>query len=226
MLPRVERVLSEWLASGARGIGQVLIVQAGAGFVLCHREDEASVELEIFRSSHDAIEIARLDDAGQYRPLKTAPNLRHGWRLELANLAELRLALDGFYPGRLTVLAAWETHQLETTPLRETLRRQSGMYRAAAKISDDEADGLVGHFCRSQGGVPGCLRTILWARDETKARPSLRLPLDKFIAPLDQTGLGENVMPLLCQEACNLLVAEARKVVKKSSRAEPRDSVA
>jgi hypothetical protein len=100
------------------------------------------------------------------------------------------------------------------------------MYRTAAKISDNEVDGLVGRFCRSQGGTPGCLRTILWARDETKARPSLRLPLDKFIAPIDQTGRGENVMPLLCQEACNLLVAEARNVVKESSRAEPRDFVA
>ena len=157
---------------------------------------------------------------GQYRPLKTAPTLRHGWRLEVADLAELRLALDGFYPGRLTALAAWEAHRLATTPLRETLGRQSGMYRAAAKISDDEVDGLVGRFCRSRGGEPGCLRTILWARDETKARPSLRLPLDKFIAPLDQTGRGEKVMPLLCQEACNLLVAEARKLVKESSRAE------
>jgi sirohydrochlorin cobaltochelatase len=220
MLPRLERVLSEWLASGARGIGQVLVVQAGAGFVLCHREDEACDELEILCSPNDAIEIARLDDAGRYRPLKTAPNLRHGWRLEVADLAGVRLALDGFYPGRLAALAAWEAHRLATTPLRATLDRQSGMYRAAAKISDDAVDGLVGLFCPSQGGAPGCLRTILWARDETKARPSLRLPLNKFIAPLDQTGRGENVMPLLCQEACNLLVAEARKVVKDSSRAE------
>jgi len=225
MLPRIERVLSEWLASGARGIGQVLIVKTDTGFVLCHREDEVGVELEIFRLPNDAIEIARLDDEGQYRALKTAPNLRHGWRLDLTDLRELRLALDGFYPGRLAALAAWEAHRLETTPLRETLRRQSGMYRAAARISDTEVDGLVGRFCRSQGGSPGCLRTILWARDETKARPSLRLPLDKFIAPLDQTGRGENVMPLLCQEACNLLVAEARNVVKESARAESRDSV-
>ena len=30
--------------------------------------------------------IARFDDSGAYRPLKTAPNLRHGWRLELATL--------------------------------------------------------------------------------------------------------------------------------------------
>jgi len=44
--------------------------------------------------------------------------------------------------------------------------------------------------------------------------------LDKFIAPLDQTGRGENVMPLLCQEACNLLVAEARRAVKEISSAQ------
>ncbi len=210
-------MLGQWLASGARGLGQVSILQEGDRFVLCHREDEAARDAEVFQSPNDAAEIARLDDAGQYRPLKTAPNLRHGWRLEIGGLADLRSALEGFYPGRLASLAAWEANRLATTPLRGTLNRQTGMYRAAARISDDEADALVGRFCRSQGGEPGCLRTILWSRDESKARPSLRLPLDKFIAPLDQTGRGENVMPLLCQEACNLLVAAAREVVKSSS---------
>ncbi|MGH7937665.1 MAG: DR2241 family protein, partial [Bryobacteraceae bacterium] len=148
------------------------------------------------------------------RPLKTAPTLRHGWRMDLANLDELQLALEGFYPGRLAALAAWEENRLLPTPLRATLNRQSGMYRIAAQISDEQISAVVGRFCRSQGGAPGCLRTILWGRDETKARPSTRLPLDKFIAPLDQTGRGEQVMPLLCQEACNLLVSEARREVK------------
>ena len=73
MLLRVEQVLGEWLASGARGIGQVLIVKSGDGFALCHRDDEASAEFEVFRSPDDAVEIARLDDAGKYRPLRTAP---------------------------------------------------------------------------------------------------------------------------------------------------------
>jgi hypothetical protein len=45
------------------------------------------------------------------------------------------------------------------------------------------------------------------------------LPPDKFIAPVDQTGRDENIMPLLCQEACNLLVAEARNVVKRTNEA-------
>ncbi|HEY3664115.1 MAG TPA: DR2241 family protein [Chthoniobacterales bacterium] len=217
MPPRIERVLAEWLASGARGIGQVLIVKNGDGFALCHREDEARAEFEAFHSPNDAARIAQLDDAGQYRPLKTAPNLRHGWRLELEDMAALRLALEGFYPGRLAILAAWEANHLTTTPLRATLNRQTGMYRVTARISDEEADATINRTCRSEGGAPGCLRTILWARDESKARPSLRLPLDKFIAPLDQTGRGENVMPLLCQEACNLLVAKMRKAVKEDS---------
>src|SRR5262249_1168527 len=145
------------------------------------------------------------------------PNLQQGWRLELSDLADLERALDLFYPGRLAALAAWESNRLTTTSLRDTLNRQTGMYRPAAKISDQSIDQLVGSFCRSRDGQPGCLRTILWARDPSGARPSLRLPLDKFIAPLDQTGRGGKIIPLLCQEACNLLVAAAREVVKSGS---------
>jgi len=221
MSPRIRRVLGDWLAAGARGIGQIEIKQTQTGFVLVHREDSARDDLEPHSSPDDAEELAKFDDQGNYRPLKTAPNLRHNWRLELSDLDALQRALDFFYPGRLAALAAWEAHRLATTPLRDTLNRQTGMYRSAAKISDDQVDLLVGRFCRSQGGQPGCLRTILWARDESGARPSVRLPLDKFIAPLDQTGRGESVMPLLCQEACNLLVSEARAVVKGDSSPPP-----
>jgi sirohydrochlorin cobaltochelatase len=217
MPPPVERVLGEWLASGARGIGQILIAQSDGKFLLCHRDDAAREDLVRHESPADAVKIARFDDAGKYRPLKTAPNLRHGWRLALSDLAALRTALDFFYPGRLATLTAWEANRLEPTPLRDTLDRQSGIYRVAAKISDGEVDALVGSFCRSHGGEPGCLRTILWPRDASQARPTVRLPLDKFIAPVDQTGREEKIIPLLCQEACNLLVAAARKKVKGES---------
>lgn len=217
MLPRVRRVLAEWLASGARGIGQIEIRPQGSGFSLCHTGDASRDQLQRYHLPEDAIELAKFDDAGNYRALKTAPNLRHGWRLELADLAALERALDFFYPGRLALLAFWESGRLTPTPLRKTLNRQTGMYRAAAKISDDSIDELVGSFCSSRGGQPGCLRTILWARDATGARPSLRLPTDKFIAPLDQTGRDAKVIPLLCQEACNLLVAAARQAVKPGS---------
>src|SRR2546423_1601603 len=157
MLP--EQALAAVL-SGKSWFGQLLIRRMSAGgFMVCHRDDENERALKIFHKPEDAIEIARYDDAGRYRPLKTAPNLKHGWRLEIVDLGELRCALDYFYPGRLAMLALWNRNEMRTTPLRETLNRQSGMYRIAAKISDEQIDNVVGDFCRSD---VGCLRTILW----------------------------------------------------------------
>lgn len=214
MLPPLERVLVAWIGSGARAIGQIRIAEHAGAFALCHREDAGREDLQIYRAPNDAVEIAKFDDSGHYRPLKTAPNLRRGWRLDLADLAALRLALDFFYPGRVAALTAWDSKRLSPTPLRTTLGRQSGMYRIASQISDGEVDRLVGRFCRSQGGEPGCLRTILWRRDENGATPSTELRLEKFQPEVDQTGRGEKSIPLLCQEPCNLLVAEARRVVR------------
>jgi sirohydrochlorin cobaltochelatase len=199
-------------------VGQIVVQKSDGCFVLSHRDDETLDHLQVFRSAEDAIEIAKYDDAGNYRPLKTAPNLRHGWRLELDTLEQLRRALDYFYPGRLAVFAAWKSDKLQTTPLRETLDRQSGMYRVAAKISDSQIDNLVADFCRSDGG---CLRTILWKRDARGTFASTKLPKEKFDPAYDQVEasaqLGSTIpatVPLLCQEACNLLVAECRKMVK------------
>jgi sirohydrochlorin cobaltochelatase len=210
--------------------GQILVrEEAVDGFVLFHRDDQARDDLEIFRNAEDALEIAKYDDAGNYRPLRTAPNLRHGWRMELRTCEQSKRALDHFYPGRRAVFVAWKSGQLRTTPLRETLDRQSGMYRIAAKISDGQIDDLVADFCRSNGG---CLRTILWKRDQRGAIASTKLPTHKFDPTWDQVqalaGAGSSAfakaaadeatlatVPLLCQEPCSLLVAECRKKVVK-----------
>jgi sirohydrochlorin cobaltochelatase len=202
--------------------GQVLVRPiAPAGFRLSHRDDSDTCRIsDNFSRPEDALEIARRDDAGSYRPLKTAPNLRHGWRLDVADVAELYRALDFFYPGRLSVLAAYRDSRLNITPLRQTLGRQTGMYRAAGKIADDQLDEVVGSFCRSDGG---CLRTILWKRDHTGAAPSPHLPAAKYDPDYDQTAIGtvgSRSLPLICQEACNLLVAECRKVVKATPEQE------
>jgi len=223
----IERCLEAALTDSC-GFGQILMRRTDSGgFVLLHRDDKDRDDLPVFRNSDDAAEIARYDDAGKYRPLKAAPNLRHGWRLEIANLTGLRRALDYFYPGRLAMFVAWKENRLATTPLRQTLNRQSGMYRVAAKISDDQINQLLGDFCRSNGG---CLRTILWRRGAHGTVPSARLPPEKFEPVYDQAvladrprsapkafGAATTVIPLLCQEACNLLIAECRRVVKNKS---------
>ncbi|PYL35982.1 MAG: hypothetical protein DMF35_01925, partial [Verrucomicrobia bacterium] len=162
MLSVIERALQAALTDRFH-FGQILIRKTNGSFFLSHRDDEVRTDLQTFRNAEEAVEIAKYDDAGNYRSLKTAPNLRHGWRLEVATFPELKRALDYFYPGRLAVFAAWRNGQLQATQLRETLERQSGMYRVAAKISGEQIDNVVGNFCRSDSG---CLRTILWKRDQ------------------------------------------------------------
>src|SRR5256885_15651721 len=123
-----ERALEDWLAKGLRCIGQIAIECRDDGkFSLSHREDGARQNLTNYREADDAAELARFDDAGNYRPLKTAPTLRHGWRLILENLPVLRTAVDLFYPGRLAAMFAFEKGALGAMPFRETLARQSGM---------------------------------------------------------------------------------------------------
>lgn len=189
------------LLEGARRIGQIALQE---NFVLSHVDDVDLARLETFRSAEDAIALARLDDAGNYRPLKTAPNLRHGWRMELVDLGEVVRALDYFYPARLSILRASRENRLTTTPLRATLDRQSGMYRIAASISDDQIDNVVANVCRTDGR---CLRHILWRRDASGTIPSTSLPPEKFALPNER-------LPLLCQEACTILINACRKTVK------------
>jgi sirohydrochlorin cobaltochelatase len=208
----LERALGDWLERGLRTVGQ-LAIEAGADgtFALRHHEDIGRSGLVGYNRTTDAIELARFDDTGNYRSLKTAPTLRHGWELNVGNVAELRRAIDQFYPGRLAAFFAFETGDLKTTPLRDTLERQSGMYRIAAQIQDDQLDELVGNFCKSDGG---CLRTILWRRDRDGTIPSVKLPPQKFEPTHDQTNGQRPVIPLLCQESCNLVVAAAREMVQ------------
>ena len=214
------QLLQALVAEKVSRIGQLEIERLEGGFVLSHRDDAGRSNLREHEID-DAFEIARFDDAGNYRPLKTAPTLRHGWKIFARDVLQLEQVIDTIYSGRLAMLRAFKSGELTTTSLRETLNRQSGTYRVAAKISDEQIDDLVGDFCRSDGG---CLRTILWKRDTCNKDPSLKLPPEKFDPAVDQylcakrprsAAAATESIPLLCQEACNLLVAEARKIVKK-----------
>ncbi len=190
-------------------MGQIRIQPLQRGFDLRHHEDEGRSDLQVHTSPSAARHLARLDRAGRFRPLKTAPNLRRGWRLIVEDFPGLRAALDYFYPAMLGVALSHERGELVAVPLRATLRRQTGMYRVTQKITDSQAGALIRETCRSDGG---CLKTILWRLDENRAITTL--PPQKFDPHHHQPGTGTPAIPLLCHEACNLLVAGARAVVK------------
>lgn len=176
-------------------LGQVEFGVSGKKFWVRHVDDAGVDGLEIFSNSHDAIAIAATDAHGNFRPLKTAPNLRRGWELEVGGLGELRLALDFLYPAALGNWRAALRGENLSHPLAETLGRQTGMYRITAKLDSAEALGIAKSLCSA-----GCLRRILWTVDGTPPR---------------STGICEaGEIPLLCTDACSLFLGEARRTVK------------
>lgn len=188
-------LLAAAVAEGYHKIGQAVFKPDAEGFFLCHAEDVGRKDLEIFHNPHDAAALAINDDAGNYRPLKTGPNLKHGWLLRVASLADLHLALDLLYPAALANWRSFLRNEKIASPLRDTVNRQTGMYRVTGLITDEEAQGIVDSLCS-----PGCLRRIQWP-----------IPSDAE-PPLIPTK--EKEIPLLCVDACSLLIAEARRVVK------------
>ncbi len=194
----VEKALADWLAGGGGRIGEIAIARGPAGWELRHAEDAGRADLTAHAQPEAARHLANLDAAGNFRPLKTAPTLVRGWRLVLGDLAAVRRALDYFYPAMTGVWLSHTHGELVPVVLRETLGRQTGMYRVTQKLTDPQARELIDGVCS------GCLKHRLWE-----------------IATTNPTGpaFPANSLPLLCHEACNLLVAQAREVVKKAERA-------
>jgi sirohydrochlorin cobaltochelatase len=190
------QTLADWLACGGEKIGQVQIRRAGTAWELRHVEDVARDGLTEHTHAEAARHLANRDAAGAFRPLRTAPNLARGWRLLLGNLRDVRRALDYFYPAMLGVAESHRRGELPPVPLRATLARQTGMYRITQKITDAQARVMIDRFCA------GCLKQRLWEIATANPQPPAFPPHEH---------------PLLCHEACNLLVAEARKVVKAAT---------
>ncbi len=187
----IRAYLDRRLAAGEWILGQIHI---RPDISLRHVEEGEASALEIFTRPEAARELAKYDDAGNYRPLKTAPNLRHGWELRLRDLDELRLALDLFYPAALGTRLAWERGELPAVALRDTLGRQTGMYRVTQLIRDDQAEALVEKICAG-----GCLRRRLWVISG---------------APAGGAEIADS--KILCAEACNLFVAACRPPAREN----------
>ena len=199
--------LLQALESGCDRLGEIQILQDhhGSDFALCHHEDHDALEaLEVHRGAGAARGIATWAVDGHYRFTKGELSLKRGWLLLLDNVAQLRQALDLFYPAALGLWIADQQGTLEVQHLREKLRRQTGMYKFARNISDEGAQKLVQDVC---GPGNCCVKKILWQLDaETPLQDSEASRFDGTLAP--------GSIPLLCREACNHFVAECRKASK------------
>jgi len=153
--------------------------------------------LEELSSPQELREMAKWDTKGEYRPLKTAPNLISGWVTSCQDSSEFLKRLDAIYPGVFATWAAYEKGTHDPTPLRDTLDRQTGMYRFAGSITDQMANEIMRETC-----AKGCLRTIAWPISSECPTSRLKRP------PQD--------IPVICTEACTFAVSEARRLVKEA----------
>lgn len=200
-----------WLAMQIRGegivVGQVKVTPAVHGYTLCHVDDVGRADLTVTEGALAAREVAWLTDGGDFRALKSAPNLRHGWQVMVKNAEELKLALDFLHPAAVGMAHAAARGRLRGTPLREMLGRQTGMYRFANKITDEQACQIVGRVCDM---ATKCARRIVWGITD-------ELPLSGPAAP--KLVADDRPVPLLCMEACPHFVSEARKVARQNHEA-------
>ena len=175
-------------------MGEVIIRSAEEGsYHLLHRDDLESDPAGLRRvvTLEDLRELIRLDRDGNFRPLRAAPNLRRGWLLHAPDLRSLQLAFDYLYPAGLANWTLWRHDKLPMTPWRDTAERQSGRFRVVREMDDARIQELAAGHCQS-----GCLKKRLWI-------------------PAAQSAETErNEIPLLCPEACNFLVGQAREKLK------------
>lgn len=206
------REISDWLReqvqAGDLQIGQVRVRQRDGIYELCHEADISAAGDTLAWSDQPsaALEIARLDAQGEFRPLKSAPNLKPGWGLRLSDVEALRQALDGLYPAALGLAFAELRNQLEPVPLRSNLGRQTGMYRFTNTIRDDQAIEMVARCCDT---ATKCLRRVTWA-----LAPGQPLYGNALAKTQSQATGALAQAPLLCVEVCPLVVGEARKLAQ------------
>ena len=179
--------------------GEIVLTRSPEGsYSATHREDEGKTTgLEPLDSVRELREMAKNDATGEYRPLKTAPGLKSGWITTADGAHDFLQRLDAIYPGLFATWSAYESGSLAPVPLRDTLGRQTGMYRFAGGISDEMALRLKTELCGR-----GCLRHIVW-------------PIDPG-SPGEHASRAAGALPLLCTEACTFAVNLARTLVKEA----------
>lgn len=191
-------------ASDGRVFGQVIVRPASpAGYAVRHVDDALADGLEVDEDPRVAREIARLTENGEYRPLKSSPNLRRGWELRVAGAQGLATAMNYLYPAGVVHWYLHNEGRLDLTSFRENAARQSGIYKRIQRLSDEGVLNAARACCEDAV----CLKKTLWDVDEG--------------TPLGiQRGEGE----IPCPEPCSIFVSFARRVRLFEREERDRDS--
>ncbi len=176
---------------------EVLLERRPTGIELRHFRDATRPDGELVSRPPEALgALAESTEDGAFRPNRSAPTLRSGWRCHIATETDLHEALEQLYPGALADWHAWETGSAGPTPFRDFVVRQTGMYRSTQAITDGEADAVARAGCASSL----CLRRRCWSTPGMGPAPRPEFQAEALAIP--------------CLEPCALVVDLARWRVK------------
>ena len=181
-------------------LAQVLIRRVGTGYELRHIDDR-DVPADSLKPLplREARLWGQFNAAGEFRPLKSAPDLRRGWRLSADNDAELETALTHLYPGAVADWFAAQSVNPPVTDYREYTNRQSGMYRITTMLSDGQMAEVIRAVCDKTR----CLKRRLWTIPGT----------------LPDEPSAKSIIP--CLEPCAVLMESARKALRAAQHENP-----
>jgi hypothetical protein len=188
------RAFAAWVeeAKQDRVFGQVLVrAVPPAGYSLRHADDADGANLEVYEDARAAREIARLTESGEHRPLKSSPNLRRGWEIQVRDPRGLAVAMNYLYPAGVAHWYLRREGRLAITNFRENAARQSGIYKRIQRLSERGVQNAARACCEDAV----CLKKTLWDVDEKKP-----LAIDR----------GDGEIP--CPEPCSVFVSFARRV--------------
>ncbi len=176
--------------------GQVLLQRRAGEFILQHESARGVENLRVV-AIHDLRELAQFTERGAFRPLKSAPTLRRGWRCVARDAGELDVALRHLYPGGVADWFAALQPSPPVTHYREYTARQTGMYRITTMLDDAQV---------AQVARAGCHREFCWKR---------RLWTVEGLPPEGPAEKSE----MACLEPCAVLMEFARAVMRIEQKA-------
>lgn len=103
-------------------------------------------------------ELAQFNEAGDFRPLKSAPDLRAGWVCFTEDTGQFEQALDHLYPGGVVDVWAARVDPPPVTQYREFTGRQTGRYRIAQQLNDAGVAEVIRATCDARH----CLKRRIW----------------------------------------------------------------
>ena len=171
---------------------EVLIRASDEEFTLRHVRDRDVPIGNLNRLTSSTLrKVAMFTSNGQFRPLRSSPDLPRGWVLICQGQAELWRALQEIYPGSV---ADWFAARNGAAPTnyREFTNRQSGMYRITQLLTDTQAANVTRAACHPRF----CLKRRLWTL------PGLEV---------EEAGAKSEIP---CLEPCAVLLELARKATR------------